>query len=147
MKLRLTIDGKVYEVDVEVLEEEGQHRPQHLGPNPGQHPETGHRLASPAMTSAAVVPVAAQAPPSAPRPATSNGPADEGKVLRSPISGVVVRVPVQVGQTVQADDDLVVLEAMKMETVIASQCAGRISKIHAAAGDSVQAQQVLVEFE
>ena len=135
MKLRLTIDGKVYEVDVEVLEDAGQH--------PG--------LLRPADSSPRVAPVADpalnKAPSAAPRPAASAGSANEEKVLRSPISGVVVRVPVQVGQTVKANDELVVLEAMKMETVIASQCAGKISKVHAVAGAPVQAQQVLVEFE
>jgi methylmalonyl-CoA carboxyltransferase small subunit len=72
---------------------------------------------------------------------------DEGKVSRSPISGVVVRVPVQVGQTIQVNDVLLVLEAMKMETVISSPVAGKVARIHVNVGDAVQAGQVLVEFE
>jgi biotin carboxyl carrier protein len=60
---------------------------------------------------------------------------------------VVIRVPIQTGQKVSASDALMVLEAMKMETVIASHCDGKISAIHARAGDAVQVEQVLIEFE
>ena len=43
---------------------------------------------------------------------------NEEKVCRSPVSGIVVRVAAQVGQSLQAGDILLVLEAMKMETNI-----------------------------
>ena len=56
-------------------------------------------------------------------------------------------MPVQVGQTVKENEVLMVVEAMKMETVITSQFEGKISKINASVGDSVQVKQVLVEFE
>jgi methylmalonyl-CoA carboxyltransferase small subunit len=58
-----------------------------------------------------------------------------------------VRVAVQVGQSIQVDDVLLVLEAMKMETVITSPRAGRVAKVNVSAGAAVQAGQVLVEFE
>jgi methylmalonyl-CoA carboxyltransferase small subunit len=60
---------------------------------------------------------------------------------------VVVRVAVQVGQTIQVNDVLLVLEAMKMETVITSPLAGKAAKVNVTAGAAVQAGQVLVEFE
>jgi methylmalonyl-CoA carboxyltransferase small subunit len=60
---------------------------------------------------------------------------------------VVVRVSAQVGQTIQINDVLLVLEAMKMETVITSPRAGKVAKVHVGAGAAVQAGQVLVEFE
>lgn len=127
MKLRLNVDGKTYEVEVEVIEE-----------------DQPHRSSSPtAAQSASAGPVAASTPPTSP----SATPADESKALRSPISGVVVRVPVQVGQDVKTNDTLMVLEAMKMETVITSQCDGKILQINAKTGDAVQAKQVLVQFE
>jgi methylmalonyl-CoA carboxyltransferase small subunit len=72
---------------------------------------------------------------------------DESKVCRSPISGVVVRFTAQVGQTSQANDVLLVLEAMKVETVITSPVAGKVAKVNVTAGDAVQSGQVLVEFE
>ena len=131
MKLRLNVDGKTYEVEVEIIEEDQPQR----GPAPS------------GVQSASAGSVAASTPAAIPPAAASGGPTDESKALRSPISGVVVRVPVQVGQAVKTNDVLMVLEAMKMETVITSQCDGKISKINARAGDAVQVKQVLVEFE
>jgi methylmalonyl-CoA carboxyltransferase small subunit len=128
MKLRITVDGKVYEVDVEVAEPE-QSRPGYVPPTePARLP--GNVPVTPPPTQANHAPVA-----------------DEGKVSRSPISGVVVRVAVQVGQSIQVDDVLLVLEAMKMETVITSPRAGKVAKVNVGAGAAVQAGQVLVEFE
>ena len=127
MKLKLTIDGKVYEVDVDATEPEQ--------PHPGYVPPVGQMR------------VPAAAPPAAPAPAASENVADESKVCRSPIAGVVVRVSAQVGQQIQANDILMVLEAMKMETVITAPTGGKIAKVGATAGDAVQTGQVLVEFE
>jgi methylmalonyl-CoA carboxyltransferase small subunit len=73
--------------------------------------------------------------------------ADERKVCRSPFAGIVSRISAQVGQAIQVNDVLMVLEAMKMETVITSPIAGKVAKITVNAGDAVQQGQVLVEFE
>jgi methylmalonyl-CoA carboxyltransferase small subunit len=73
--------------------------------------------------------------------------ADEGKVCRSPIAGTVAKVPIQAGQEIKINDILMVLEAMKMETVITAPYAGKVAKINAKVGDFVQSSQVLVEFE
>ena len=59
----------------------------------------------------------------------------------------MVRVATQVGQTLQAGDMLLVLEAMKMETNITAPVAGKVAAIKVNQGDSVQAGQVVVEFE
>jgi methylmalonyl-CoA carboxyltransferase small subunit len=129
LKLKLTVDGKVYEVDVEVSEPEQPH-PTYIppaGPTSGAAP-------APRVTSVT-------------SPANREKVADESKVCRSPISGVVVRVSAQVGQAIQTHDVLMVLEAMKMETEITSPIDGKITKINAKVGDSVQGSQVLVEFE
>jgi methylmalonyl-CoA carboxyltransferase 1.3S subunit len=126
LKLKITVDGKVYEVDVEVAEPE----PPHAIPMP-----THARM--PASKPAA-------APPG---PPTAVPVADESKVCRSPISGVIVRLSAQVGQTIQVNDVLLVLEAMKMETTITSPFAGKIAKVNVHPGDGVSAGQVLVEFE
>ena len=72
---------------------------------------------------------------------------DEDKVCRSPVSGIVVRVAAQVGQSLQKGDILLVLEAMKMETNITAPAAGKIKSLSVNQGDSVQAGQVVVEFE
>ena len=127
MKLKITVDGKVYEVEVDVSE------PEAVGP--AYVPPAG----------SARVP-AAPPPPAAARPGAAPV-ADESKVCRSPIAGTVAKVPIQVGQTIQVNDVLMVLEAMKMETVITAPIAGKVAKINANVGDFVQAGQVLVEFE
>jgi methylmalonyl-CoA carboxyltransferase small subunit len=87
------------------------------------------------------------APPPLPRAAASDSNVAEDKVCRSPVAGVVVRVNAQAGQQIQANDPLLVLEAMKMETNITSPVAGKIKAINAGVGDGVQMGQVLVEFE
>jgi methylmalonyl-CoA carboxyltransferase small subunit len=128
LKLKITVGGKVYEVDVEIFEPEP--------PHPSHVPPLGQSRV-PAAASEAAPPV---------RPA-STPITDESRVCRSPFSGVVVRVSVQVGQTIQVNDVLLVLEAMKMETVITSPITGKASKVYVNVGDAVQAGQVLVEFE
>ena len=131
MKLRITVDGKTYEVEAEIIEQDQPYR--------GSLP--------PVSQAQAAAPIATAAPIAAQATAPSVGAVDEKKAFRSPISGVVVRVPVQEGQSVQAGEELMMVEAMKMETVLTAQGAGKISKIHAGAGDAVQVSQVLVEFE
>ena len=129
MKLRITVDGKVYEVEVDVSEPEAT--------APAYVPPIG----------SARVPAAAPAPPPPPRAGATTPVADEGKVCRSPIAGTVAKVPIQVGQAIKVNDVLMVLEAMKMETVITAPIAGKVAKINANVGDFVQGGQVLVEFE
>ena len=58
-----------------------------------------------------------------------------------------MRVAAQPGQSLQTGDVLLVLEAMKMETNITAPKPGKVSAIPVAQGDSVQAGQVVVEFE
>jgi methylmalonyl-CoA carboxyltransferase small subunit len=122
MKLNITIDGKIYEVDVEVAEPE----------TPGA-PRTVNGL------NLGPAPASARAPEAAP--------VNDEKVCRSPVSGIVVRVAAQVGQNLQPGDILLVLEAMKMETNITAPRAGKIAALKVNQGDSVQAGQVVVEFE
>lgn len=132
MKLKLTIDGKVYEVEVEATETSAP-QPSYIPP-PGRAGHTNSTTAGTASTSN---------PSTTP---TASTVLDEAKVCRSPISGVVVRVVAQVGQEIQVNDVLLVLEAMKMETEISSPIRGRIARIAAQAGDSIKAGQVVVEF-
>jgi biotin carboxyl carrier protein len=128
LKLKITVNGKVYEVEVDVSE------PETL--SPAYVPPVGQARV-PAASSPA-------APPPKPGPSSV---ADEGKVCRSPIAGTVAKIPIQVGQAIQVNDVLLILEAMKMETVITAPVAGKIAKINANVGDFVQSGQVLVEFE
>jgi methylmalonyl-CoA carboxyltransferase small subunit len=98
------------------------------------------------MDSSPVRVPAAAAPAAAVKPVDA-GPVDEAKVCRSPVSGIVVRVATQAGQTLQVGDVLLILEAMKMETSVTSPFAGKVAAIKVAQGESVQSGQVMVEFE
>jgi methylmalonyl-CoA carboxyltransferase small subunit len=126
VKLKITVDDKTYDVDVEVADE------------PVRHPQ-----AFMVMPSQARVPAA----PIAPATPAGSGPVDEARVCRSPITGTVVRAVAQPGQSIQPGDILLVLEAMKMETNITATVAGTVKALTVAAGDAVKASQIVVEFE
>ena len=88
----------------------------------------------------AAAPVAAAAPAAAaPAPAAAPAakPAGAGKVVASPLPGVIIEVSVKEGQAVKAGQKVAVIEAMKMENEIAAECDGTITAIHVAKGDSV----------
>jgi methylmalonyl-CoA carboxyltransferase small subunit len=133
VKLKITVDNKTYEVDVEATEPE---RPVYGGYMPTH-------VTIPAPTQATVPPAGVAPSPAA----ASSGPVDEDKVCRSPISGIVTRINAQPGQQIQVGDPLLVLEAMKMETNITAPVAGKIKQINVKEQDSVQGGQVVVEFE
>jgi methylmalonyl-CoA carboxyltransferase small subunit len=59
----------------------------------------------------------------------------------------VIKVNIQEGQQIQADDLMMVLEAMKMETNVTAPVAGKVKKINVEPGEGVHVSQVLVEFE
>jgi biotin carboxyl carrier protein len=127
MKLRITVEGKSYEVDVEVLDD---------------------RVAPPAPmqqipAAASPVPEAKFEPPAAINPPTASG----GKAVKAPIVGTIMHVKVVPGDTVAMNQVVLVMEAMKMETNVASPFAGKVKAVCVAAGEAVKAGQVLVELE
>jgi biotin carboxyl carrier protein len=71
-----------------------------------------------------------------------------GKVnnIKAPMPGLIIDLRVKAGDTVQAGDTLLVLEAMKMENVLKSPGAGTIRNLKIRKGDTVEKGQVLIEF-
>ncbi len=67
--------------------------------------------------------------------------------VTAPMPGKVLDVVVTPGQRVAAGDPLVVLEAMKMETVVSADTAGIVTRVHVRAGAMVEPGQLLVELE
>ena len=133
MKLRITLDERTFEVEVEVADAD------HASLPPA-YPVGSARLAgSAASTLASATGQATGAAPSAV--------ADESKACRSPVSGVVVKVVASAGASIQAGDSILVLEAMKMETNITAPISGVITSIKVAQGDRVQTGDVLFEFD
>ncbi len=123
-KLKITIEGKSYEVTVERLDEP---------------------TATPSTT-----PLAAPTPPvAAPVKRAESGPRPPIKAgaITSPMAGVVLSVNVADGEEVENEQLLIVLEAMKMENQIIAPGAAKVVKVHVKAGESVGEGQILVELE
>jgi propionyl-CoA carboxylase alpha chain len=71
---------------------------------------------------------------------------DTSKLIMSPMPGLVVSVAVKVGQDVKSGEAVCVVEAMKMQNIIRAEADGTVKAVNAAAGASVAADEVLVEF-
>ena len=127
MKLQITIDGKTYAAEVDVIEEDASEELSGYSPNAS----TPHALPPGAYT---------------PSHAAETHSASE-KVYLSPVMGLVIKVNVAPGQEVRAGEVIVVLEAMKMESSITAHHAGRVKSVAVKAGASVKLHQVLVELE
>ncbi|WP_407929162.1 biotin/lipoyl-containing protein [Desulfomarina profundi] len=82
-----------------------------------------------------------KAAPAAPAPVADDG--VEGTEVEAPTPGNVVKILVEVGSTVETDQPLVILEAMKMESEVKSPCSGKVLAIHISAGDTVQSSDPL----
>lgn len=67
--------------------------------------------------------------------------------VTAPIPGVVLKIVVSEGDAVKAGQDILVMEAMKMENQIQAPRSGKIAKIHVKREDAVQQDQLLVEIE
>jgi len=137
LKLRIDIDGKSYDLEVEILEDDGpERRPGYIPPH--APPMTVRSAAGPAAAEAS----GAEAPGAAAAEAV-----DEEKVCRSPLSGVVNRIAVAPGQELAQDDLIMVLEAMKMETNVVAAHPGKVKGLRVAVGDGVKVGQILMDYD
>ena len=74
-------------------------------------------------------------------------PPDTSRLLLSPMPGFLSALAVEEGQSVKAGEALAVVEAMKMENVLRAERDGAIARLHAAPGDSLSVDQIILEFE
>ena len=126
MKLQISIDAKTYEVEVEIAEEDYSPQSQDNYPAPATATIQSTVLRTP------------------PKPGSSLNPdGNEANLCRSPLAGIVVRVPVVAGQQLQVDDLMVMLEAMKMETAVTAPVAGRLKSVNVAPGDCSPSRSVV----
>jgi propionyl-CoA carboxylase alpha chain len=72
--------------------------------------------------------------------------ADSGKVVKSPMPGLVLSISVKPGQDVQAGEAIAVVEAMKMENVLRAERDGKVKTVHVKPGESVAVDAAIVEF-
>ncbi len=78
------------------------------------------------------------------KPAAAPG---AGSAVKAPLPGVVLSIPVKVGQAVKAADTVLLLEAMKMENAIHAGVDGTVKEILVSAGDSVLEGNSLIIIE
>lgn len=67
--------------------------------------------------------------------------------LKAPMPGLIVRINVQAGDTVQAGQGLVVMEAMKMENELRATAAGKVKAVIVTPGTAVEKGALLIELE
>lgn len=70
-----------------------------------------------------------------------------GGTIKSPLPGVILKLHVKVGETVQLSQELITLEAMKMENSIQADKAGVVEAIHFSTGDAVMEGDVLMTIK
>lgn len=120
--LKITLEGKTYEVGVEVVDAASAV----AAPSA---PVSSAPAAAPAAAPVAAAPVAAGA-----------------NSVTSPMAGLVMKVRVAVGQQVAKDQEIMVLEAMKMESPIFAPAAGTIAAILVKEGDAVSEGQAMIQL-
>ena len=126
MKYKITLNNRVYEVEVEQGEAMLVNE---------------YELAAPA----AAAPVApAAAAPAAPAAAPAAGALAAGEVVTSPMPGNILKINVAQGQHVNEGDVLIVLEAMKMENEISATKSGTVAQINVTKGAVVETGTPLV---
>lgn len=131
-KLRITVNNMVYDVTVQVLEDDEQ-------------VVTGAGYVSPvAPPASAVRPPAAAAP--APTPPAKPAGGSEANSIASPIAGTVQKVYVEPGKRIEAKAPAFLLDAMKMDTYIYAPRSGTVAEVAVGVGDSVQVGQVLLRY-
>ena len=137
MKYNVTLNGKIYEVDVTESDA--------IVTGVSQVPFVA---AAPAPVAAAPVAVAApaapaEAPAEAPAAPVAAAPVADGTQVKAPMPGTILAVKKNVGEAVKAGDVIVVLEAMKMENDIVAPCDGTVKSINAPKGTTVNTDDVL----
>jgi len=73
-------------------------------------------------------------------------PPDTSKFLLAPMPGLLVNLPIRLGQNIKAGDELAVIEAMKMENVLRAVRDGIVKEIYVTQGDSLSVDQKIIEF-
>ena len=133
MIYKVTLNGKVYEVEVEKGEAVIQ---------------AEYEAALPAAPAAAPAAPVSAAPAPAPAPAAAAPAAQAGAgTVPSPLPGNINEVRFSAGQTVKAGDVVIILEAMKMENEIVAPKAGTLTKIHVQKGAVVNTGDPLFDVE
>lgn len=129
MKYKVTLNNRVYEVEVEegsaMLVDE-------------------YALAAPAAPAPAAPAPVAPAAPAPVAPAAAAAPLAAGEAVKSPMPGNILKINVAQGQSVKEGDTLIVLEAMKMENDVVAPRDGTVAQIVVTKGAVVETGSPLV---
>ena len=131
MKYKVTLNNRVYEVEVDAGEAMLVDEYEALAP------------AAPAPVVAAA-PVVSAAPVPAAAPAAPAAGLAAGEVVKSPMPGNILKINVSAGQKVNEGDVLIVLEAMKMENEITATKSGTVAQVAVTKGQVVETGSPLV---
>lgn len=126
MKYKVTLNNRVYEVEVEQGEAMLVNE---------------YELAAPAAAAPAAPAASVAAAPAA---APAAGALAAGEVVTSPMPGNILKINVTQGQKVNEGDVLIVLEAMKMENEISATKSGTVAQINVTKGAVVETGTPLV---
>ena len=130
MKYKVTLNGKTYEVEVEVGKVVLLDEYEACAPAPA---------AAPAATAAPAAPAAPAAAP-APAPVALS----DGEPVNAPMPGNILRIDVKEGDKVKAGQTLLILEAMKIENEIAAPKDGTVVQIATSKGAVVETGTPLI---
>jgi biotin carboxyl carrier protein len=125
-KLRITIEGKTYDVTVQVLEDD-------------EREANGTGFLSPLPPAPRPAAPRAAAPPAA-------MPKGDPNAILAPLAGTVQKVFVSAGSRVDAKAPVVLLDAMKMDTYIYAPRGGEVAAVEVEPGDSVQVGDCLIRY-
>ncbi len=117
-RFNITVNGKAYDVSVEEIGGAAPAAPVKAAPTP------------------------APAPAAAPA-----APAGEGTPVTAPMTGNILEVKVNVGDTVSEGQPVIVLEAMKMENDVPASKSGKVTSVSVKKGDTVNTGDVLLTIQ
>ena len=133
MRYQVTVNGQVFDVNVEALD--------------GAAPAPVAAAAPAPAAAPAATPAPAAAPAPAPAPAAEAAPAaasaGNGAPVESPMPGKILKIMAPAGTSVTKGQTIMILEAMKMENEIPAPCDGTVSSVNVTEGASVNTGDVL----
>lgn len=124
-RFQVTVNGNIYQVEVEEI-------------------QGGHVSTTPVTTP--TVATAPSAPSAAPKTGSPVASTTGTTKIEAPMQGKIVGVKVNVGDTVQQGEVVVILEAMKMENEIVSPAAGNVVSVNVTVGQQVNAGDLMISL-
>ncbi len=141
-KYKFTIHGNQYDVHIQNIEDNIIE----LEVNGSTYSVEVDKTLQPVKTPRLVRARAVPATDTTPSEGTATKPAGAGGFIKAPLPGTILNIHCKVGDTVTVGQNLVTLEAMKMENNIDSDKAGKITDIKVRLGQSVMEGDVLIEI-